>query len=33
LSFIELADKEALYSGNFMFTSLKHENRRGKGPQ
>ncbi|KAK7399997.1 hypothetical protein VNO78_11195 [Psophocarpus tetragonolobus] len=33
VSCMTLTDKEALYSGNFMFTSLKHENRSGKGPQ
>ncbi|KAG5000515.1 Ubiquinol-cytochrome-c reductase complex assembly factor 1 [Glycine soja] len=33
VSCMTLTDKEALYSGNFMFTSLKHENKSGKGPQ
>ncbi|BAT86899.1 hypothetical protein LR48_Vigan09g261400 [Vigna angularis] len=32
-SCMTLTDKEALFSGNFMFTSLKHENGRGKRPQ
>lgn len=32
-SCMTLTDIKALTSGNFMFTSLKHENRRGKGPQ
>ena len=33
VSCMTLTDKEALFSGNFMFTSLKHENTNGKGPQ
>ncbi|XP_061365479.1 uncharacterized protein LOC133308793 [Gastrolobium bilobum] len=32
-SCMTLTDKEALFSGNFMFTSLKHVNRSGKGRQ
>lgn len=33
VSCMTLTDKEALFSGNFMFTPMKHENRSGKGPQ
>ncbi|CAJ1975991.1 unnamed protein product [Sphenostylis stenocarpa] len=33
VSCMTLTDKEALFSGNFMFTSLKHKNRIEKGPQ
>ncbi|KAL2342072.1 hypothetical protein Fmac_010012 [Flemingia macrophylla] len=33
VSCMTLTDKDAIFSGNFMFTSLKHENRSGKKPQ
>ncbi|XP_004485601.2 uncharacterized protein [Cicer arietinum] len=33
VSCMTLTDKEALLSGNFMFTSLKHENKSREGPQ